>query len=244
MRRISLLLVAVLMLIVTAGGSPVTTSTDSAVRRPRVEWQSTRVTNPNQHHRVGPAGYPYRATSDYVLRELDLKPGDVVADIGAGDGFWAELMAKFVGEQGIIHAAEVEKKKIDQMKKRFADVPQVRPYLCPTDGTGLDENSCELAFLSKTYHHLPDDRVAYLRHLHKVVKPTGRLCVIEKYSQLATVYKSHDTPLSRLTAVAEEAGWIAVRYELMTGTYHYIAIFVQRELFPPEHSATKRRPRK
>lgn len=236
MRRISLLLAATLMLIVTAVSSPAAAPTDS--------WQSTRVTNPNQHHRVGPAGYPYRATSDYVLRELDLKPGDVVADIGAGDGFWAELMAKFVGEQGIIHAAEVEKKKIDQMKRKFADVPQVRPYLCPTDGTGLDENSCELAFLSKTYHHLPDDRVAYLRHLHKVVKPTGRLCVIEKYSQLATVHKSHDIPLSELTAVAEEAGWIAVRYELMTGTYHYIAIFVQRELFPPESSAPKRRPRK
>ncbi len=244
MRRISLLLVAVLMLIVTAGGSPVTTSTDSAVRRPRVEWQSTRVTDRNQHRTTGKDKYPYRAMSDYVLRELDLKPGDVVADIGAGDGFWAELMAKFVGEQGIIHAAEVEKKKIDQMKKRFADVPQVRPYLCPTDGTGLDENSCELAFLSKTYHHLPDDRVAYLRHLREVVRPTGRLCVIERYADITGQRGSHDMLLSQLIKQAEEAGWIAVRYELMTGTYHYIAIFVQRELFPPEHSATKRRPRK
>lgn len=235
MRRISLLLTAILLLIVTAGGSPVANLTGS--------WRGTRITDPNQHKPTGRGGYPYRAMSDYVLRELDLKPGDVVVDIGAGDGFWAELMAKFVGEQGIIHAAEVEKKKIDQMKKKFADVPQVRPYLCPTDGTGLVENCCELAFLSKTYHHLDaDGRVDYLRHLHKVVKPTGRLCVIEKYSQLATVHKSHDTSLSQLMAVAEEAGWIAVRYELMTGTYHYIAIFVQRELFPPEPSAPKRRP--
>jgi len=121
------------------------------------------------------------------------------------------------------------------MKERFGDLPQVKPYLCPTDGTGLAENSCELAFLSKTYHHLDvDGRVDYLRHLRKVVRPTGRLCVIEKYSQLATWYKSHDTPLSRLAKQAEEAGWIAVRYELMTGMYHYIAIFVQKGLFPPE----------
>ncbi len=218
---------AILMLIVTAGGSPVTTSTDL--------WQSTRVTDPKQHVRTGSSGYPYRAKSDYILRELDLRPGDVVVDIGAGDGFWAERMAKFVGKEGTIYASEVEQNKVERMTKKFAVVPPVRAYLCPTDGTGLAENSCDLAFLSKTYHHLDaDGRVDYLRHLRQVVRPTGRLCVIEKYSQLATWYKSHDTPLSRLAKQAEEAGWIAVRYELMTGTYHYIAIFVQKELFPPE----------
>ena len=121
------------------------------------------------------------------------------------------------------------------MKERFTDLPQVKPYLCPTDGTGLAENSCELAFLSKTYHHLdPDGRVDYLRHLRQVVKPTGRVCVIEQYSEIAPRHKSHAIALSQLVKQAEQAGWIAVRYELMTGTYHYIAIFVQKDLFPPE----------
>jgi len=227
MRRISLLLMAILMLIVTAGGSPVTTSTDL--------WQSTRVTEPKQHVRTGSSGYPYRAKSDYILRELDLRPGDVVVDIGAGDGFWAERMAKFVGKEGTIYASEVEQKKVDRMKEKFTDLPQVRAYLCPTDGTGLAENSCDLAFLSKTYHHLDaGGRVDYLRHLRQVVRLTGRLCVIEKYTNIATQHQSHAIVLSQLVKQAEEAGWIAVRYELMTGTYHYIAIFVRKDLFPPE----------
>lgn len=164
-----------------------------------------------------------------------MKPGDVVVDIGAGDGWWAERMAKFVGEEGVIHASEVEKKKVNQMKSKFADIPQIKPYLCPTDSTGLPENSCDLAFLSQTYHHLDlDGRVDYLRHLRRVVKRTGRLCVIERYSEISTRHTSHGTLLSRLAKEAEQAGWIPVRYELMTGTHHYIAIFVQKDLFGPK----------
>jgi predicted methyltransferase len=234
MRRISLSLIATLLLIVIVGGSPVATSTDF--------WHSTRVTDPRQHEPAGTVGYPYRAKSDYVLRELDLRPGDVVVDIGAGDGWWAERMAAQVGKEGIIYASEVVQNKVDRMKRRFGDLPQVRPYLCPTDGTGLPDNSCELAFLSKTYHHLEAaGRVDYLRHLCNVVKPTGRLCVIEKYANIATQHQTHAIALSQLVQQAEEAGWIAVRYELMTGTYHYIAIFVQKDLFPPERSSRRRR---
>lgn len=236
MRRISLLLMAILLLIVTAGGSPVATSTDS--------WQGTRITDSNQHQPAGTGRYPYRGKSDYVLRELDLRPGDVVVDIGAGDGFWAERMAALVGKEGTVYASEVEQNKVDRMKEKFGDLTQVRPYLCPTDGTGLAENSCELAFLSKTYHHLnADGRVDYLRHLRKVVRPTGRLCVIERYADIAGQRSSHDMLLSQLVKQAEQAGWIAVRYELMTGTYHYIAIFVQKDLFPPERSSRRREDR-
>lgn len=236
MRRISLLLMAILLLIVAAGGSPVATSTDS--------WQGTRVTDSDLPQPVGTGRYPYRAKSDYVLRELDLRPGDVVVDIGAGDGFWAERMAAVVGKEGTIHASEVEQNKVDRMKERFTYLTQVRPYLCPTDSTGLQENSCELAFLSKTYHHLDaDGRADYLRHLREVVRPTGRLCVIERYANIAGQRGSHDMLLSQLVKQAEEAGWIAVRYELMTGTYHYIAIFVQKDLFPPERSSRRREDR-
>jgi rhodanese-related sulfurtransferase/ubiquinone/menaquinone biosynthesis C-methylase UbiE len=211
-----------------------------------VDWASaesgtsTRITSRDQHRRSGAGSYPYRAKSDYVLKELDLRPGDAVVDVGAGDGWWTEKFAKLVGSNGVVYAAEVSKKKVDGMKKRFSGQPQVRPYLCRPDGTGLKENSCDLAFFSQSYHHLPKDgHTSYLKLLRSVVKPTGRLVVIEKYTETGLGAGTHGTRLSRLVRQAEDAGWVPLRLELMTGTYHYIAIFAQKDLFPPEKRRKK-----
>jgi len=204
--------------------------------------QTTRISNENEQACTAGGGYPYREKSDYVLWELDLKPGDVVVDIGAGDGFWAEKMAAAVGPQGTIHAGEVGQDKVDKMKEKFADLPQVKPYLCPTDGTGLEENSSDLAFLSKTYHHL-EGHVDYLRGLRSVVKPTGRLVVIEHYRELAAGRgQDHAWSPGLLTQQAEEAGWVLLRCELITGTYHFLAIFAQKELFPIKQPERKPQP--
>jgi ubiquinone/menaquinone biosynthesis C-methylase UbiE len=204
--------------------------------------QSTRIVDAGQHAYISNGRYPYRQKSEYVIKELDLKAGDVVVDIGAGDGFWSRKMAECVGAEGIIHASEVEQNKVDDMKEKLSDVAQIKPYLSPLDGTDLPENSCDLAFLSKTYHHFTEGgHVDYLRHLHKVIKPTGRLCVIEMYPALGSGRsKEHAYSPGLLIQQAEEAGWILARCELITGTYHFMAIFVQRELFPPEPSRNRR----
>jgi len=221
LNRISLLVLLILIFV------PATVYADSD--------QSTRIVDAKQHAVSGGGRYPYRQKTEYVLKELNLKAGDVVVDIGAGDGFWSRQMAKSVGAEGVIHASEVEQRKVDDMKQKLAEVPQVKPYLSPLDGTALPENSCDLAFLSKTYHHFNEGgHVDYLRHLRKVVKPIGRLCVIEMNPALGRGRSSeHAFSPGLLIQQAEQAGWISARCELMTGTNHYIAIFVQKELFLP-----------
>lgn len=196
---------------------------------------STRITDPQQHHRQGDKRYPYRAKSDYILQELDLRKGDVVLDVGAGDGWWSEKFAEQVGEQGMVFAAEIAEAKVDRMSKRFAELKQIRPRLIDTDNTGLPVDSCDVAFFSQSYHHLDEDgHIKYLKHLRDVIKPTGRVAIIEKYTETGLGSGTHGTRMSRLVRQAEKAGWVPVRVELMTGTYHYLAILAQQDLFPPE----------
>ncbi|MBN1590345.1 MAG: class I SAM-dependent methyltransferase [Pirellulales bacterium] len=198
--------------------------------------QSTRIDETQQQDSAAKKRPPYlvyRDKSDYILRELDLRPGDVVVDIGAGDGWWAAKMARRVGVEGTVHAAEVSQTQVDRMKKKYAKLTQLKPYLCPKDGTGLGENTCDLAFISKTYHHLPQDKlVDYLRRLRRVIKPTGRVVIVEAYADLASGrWKEHAFSPGRLALQAEEAGWTLVRCEMVTGSRHFMAIFARPENF-------------
>jgi ubiquinone/menaquinone biosynthesis C-methylase UbiE len=198
-------------------------------------WRSTRIESIDQTARAVGDRYPHRSYADTLIkRELDLQPSDTIIDIGAGDGWWTERFAKQI-TTGTIHALEVDQPKVDTLAKKFAKNKHVQPFLGEKDGTGLPQNSCDLAFFSQVYHHLPEGgHTAYLKHLSDVVKPNGRLVVIEKYTGVGLGRGEHGTQLSSLITQAENAGWVPMRIELMPKTYHFIAIFGQKEMFPIE----------
>jgi len=186
-------------------------------------------------------GYGYREAADFVIKHLGLRKGEVIVDIGAGDGFWSAKMAEKIGPKGIVYAGEIEQSKVDNMKKKLADVPNVKPYLCPMDGPGLDENSCDLAFISKAYHHL-ENRVDYLRGLKKIIKPSGRVCIIERHPDYATGDgKNHAWMPGLLGEQAEEAGWMLLRYEMIKGSDHFMMILGQPEFQVKKFEQQRRR---
>jgi ubiquinone/menaquinone biosynthesis C-methylase UbiE len=173
------------------------------------------------------AGRGYREAADFVMAQLELEPGQVIADIGAGDGWWTKRIADRVGAGGIVHAGEVVQNKVNAMTKKYVATPQLKAYRCPMDGTGLPEDSCDLVFISKTYHHLAG-HVDYLRHLTKVTKASGRLAVVELHTGLASGQgKDHAWKPGLLTQQAEEAGWILQTYSMIPGSDHFIAMFIK-----------------
>ncbi len=54
--------------------------------------------------------------ADELLRQLNLKPGGQVADIGCHEGYMTFKLSAVVGEKGLVYAVDVEQNKLDQLK--------------------------------------------------------------------------------------------------------------------------------
>ncbi len=124
---------------------------------------------------------------DQVIKTLHLSPRDVVADIGAGGGYFTERFSKTVGPFGLVYATDVQDVMLEDLKKRanargLHNVEVVRGAF---DNPMLPENSCDLVFFSSVYKEI-ENRVDYMRKVRRVLKPGGRVAIIE-YRPGATV---------------------------------------------------------
>lgn len=115
-----------------------------------------------------------------IVAACKLKPGMVVADVGAGTGLFTRLMAKEVGRDGQVFAVDIAPKFLAHVQKssRDAGLKNVTPVLCGPDSVDLPPNSVDVAFICDTYHHFEFPERTLLS-LHRAVKPGGRVVVID-----------------------------------------------------------------
>jgi SAM-dependent methyltransferase len=116
---------------------------------------------------------------DQLVDSLRILPGQRIADIGAGIGYFEALLARAVGDSGVVFAQEIEAELVQYMKERAIreGTPQVRPILgTPTDSCLPD--SLDLVFLCNTYRYI-DGRRSYFAKLRDHLRPDGRLVVVE-----------------------------------------------------------------
>lgn len=115
---------------------------------------------------------------DQVIGKLELKPGQLVADLGAGTGVFAWPIARAVAP-GTVYAVEVDKDFVALMEDRLKKqaLTNVRPMLGKFEDPLLPEK-VDLAFFSDVLHHIAN-RAAYLKTVAGYLKPGGRIAVIE-----------------------------------------------------------------
>ena len=111
---------------------------------------------------------------------LDLQPGDVVADVGAGDGWLSIEMAAIVGGSGRVFATELAADRRDAIRAAVAaaGLANVTVVEAGERETNLAPECCDAIFLRRVYHHLTDT-AATNASLHAALKPGGRLAIIE-----------------------------------------------------------------
>jgi ubiquinone/menaquinone biosynthesis C-methylase UbiE len=111
---------------------------------------------------------------------MDWKPGNVVADIGAGDGSYAFAAAQIVGAGGKVFATEIDKEKLANLRSEVAKrrLSNVNIVESKDADTNLPAQCCDAIFLRRVYHHLTKPTefdAALLRSL----KPGGKLAIID-----------------------------------------------------------------
>jgi ubiquinone/menaquinone biosynthesis C-methylase UbiE len=115
-----------------------------------------------------------------VVAALNIQPGSVVADLGAGSGPFVPAFAKAVGPAGRVYAVEVDKAFLPHIdaKARAAGVTNVTTVLGEFSDPKLPAADVDVAFLHDVIHHI-EDRPGYLKNVTKYLKAGARIVLID-----------------------------------------------------------------
>ncbi len=115
-----------------------------------------------------------------VLAALDLRAGEVVADIGAGSGYFAVRFARAVGDDGVVYAVDVDPNMVRHLNRRLRDggIRNVATVLSDPDDPLLAEASVDRFVIVNTWHHI-EDQPGYMAKMKRMLRPGGRVVHID-----------------------------------------------------------------
>jgi len=115
-----------------------------------------------------------------LIELLKLKEGEVVADIGAGSGYYTFRMAKLVGSKGKILAVDIQKEMLDIIRSRMKkdDIENVEPVLGEEADPKLKDASVDTILLVDVYHEFAQP-YEMTEKMVKSLKPGGRIVFVE-----------------------------------------------------------------
>jgi ubiquinone/menaquinone biosynthesis C-methylase UbiE len=115
-----------------------------------------------------------------LLALLKFKDGEVVADIGAGSGYYTFRMAKLVGPKGKVLAVDIQKEMLDIIRDRMKkeNLTNVEPVLGEEADPKLKDESVDTILLVDVYHEFSFP-YEMTEKMVKALKPGGRIVFVE-----------------------------------------------------------------
>lgn len=171
--------------------------------------------------------------TDLLLQALALKPGKIVADIGAGSGYFTWRMARQVAPGGRVLAVEIQPEMLELLaaNMRRRDVAaQVQPILGTERDPRLPAAGVDTILLVDVYHEL-EYPFEMTQAMVRALKPGGRLVLVEYRGEDAAVPIK---PLHKMTVaqVRKELAVHAVVFERTVATLPWQHILVFRKPGP------------
>jgi ubiquinone/menaquinone biosynthesis C-methylase UbiE len=168
--------------------------------------------------------------TDLMVSSMQLTPDMVLADIGAGTGYYTFRVAKKV-PNGRVYAVEIQEELIDALEKKkseeaFNNVEVVRG---DTINVNLPDSTVDLAFMVDVYHELFYPKET-LQSIKKSLKPNGKLLLIEYRGEDPEVMIKplHKTTVAQLTRELEANGFVLDRRVDDMPIQHFLVFKVKR----------------
>jgi ubiquinone/menaquinone biosynthesis C-methylase UbiE len=115
-----------------------------------------------------------------LVEQLKVKPGDVVADIGCGTGYFSRRLAKKVGAKGRVLAVDIQPEMLDLLTNKMAElkISNVRPILGTITDPKLPAAAVDVVLLVDVYHEF-DHPYEMMEAICRALKPGGRVIFVE-----------------------------------------------------------------
>jgi ubiquinone/menaquinone biosynthesis C-methylase UbiE len=182
---------------------------------------------------VGGAGWLERAEREQeeaptkAIDALELQPGMVIADIGAGSGYYTSRLAKKVGPSGRVYATDIQPGMIEILNRRVKaeGLTNVETILGVMDDPKLPPSSIDLAIMVDVYHELQQPQV-FLQRLKSAFKPGGRLVLLEfrKEDPQVPILEVHKMSVAEVKAELEAEGFAIDRVVDVLPWQHIIVL--------------------
>jgi len=146
-----------------------------------------------------------------ALDALNLKPGMVVADIGAGVGYMSLRMARRVGPSGKVYANDLQPEMLDRLRQNAAKagIGNVVTVAGEVADPKLPANTMDLVLLVDVYHEFSQPQ-QMLRKIRETLKPDGRLVLLEYRAEDPNVpiIAEHKMTVAQVKAELEAEGFV------------------------------------
>lgn len=168
-------------------------------------------------------------TPDHLVKELNLKSGDRVADIGCGTGAYTVALAGEVGDIGQVYAVDVHREALHTLassleRKGIMNVEMVWADI--EKGFSVDAYSLDAVVLSNVLFQLEDIDAA-LAYISKILKPEGQLLVVDWSHSHGGIgpHPAHVIAESRAEELVQKHNFRIIK-RLPAGSYHYAFLAV------------------
>lgn len=150
---------------------------------------------------------------EIVIQAMNLRDGDVVADIGAGTGFYSRRLARAVAPTGKVYAEDIQPEMLERLKKSAADegIANIIPVLGTETDPNLPKQAMDWILLVDVYHEFQDPQ-PMLAKIRESLKPNGRVALVEYRAEGDSAV--HISPEHRMTVEQVLAEWTPAGFTL------------------------------